>query len=61
LIDCLRLFKLEGLMIVDSKPVETKKLSRIGRHGKKGSSSLIKDGEGVGFNPLRGDSMWDTR
>ena len=39
---------------MDSKPVETKKLSRIGRHGKKGSSSLIKDGEGVGFNPLRG-------
>jgi hypothetical protein len=56
LIDCLRLFKLEGLMIVDSKPIETKRLSRLRRHGKRGSSSLIKEGEGVGFDPLRGDS-----
>jgi hypothetical protein len=46
-------------MIVDSKPVETKKLSRL---GKRGGSSLIKDGEGVGFDPLRGgDSTWDIR
>jgi hypothetical protein len=35
-------------MIVDSKPVEAKKLSRIGRHGKRGGSPLIRDGEGVG-------------
>jgi hypothetical protein len=33
-------------MIVDSKPFETKKLSRIGRHGRRGGSSLIKEGVG---------------
>jgi coproporphyrinogen III oxidase-like Fe-S oxidoreductase len=57
LIECLRLFKLKGLRIVDSKPIETKKLSRLGRHTKRGSSSLIKEGESVGFNPLKGGSM----
>jgi hypothetical protein len=58
LIECQRLFRLEGLMVVDSKPVETKRLARLGRHRhrKRGSSSLIKDEEGVGFNPLKVDS-----
>jgi hypothetical protein len=37
-----------------TQPIETKKLSRLGRHRKRGSSSLIRDGEGVGFNPLEG-------
>ena len=32
LIECQRLFRLEGLMVVDSKPVETKRLARLGRH-----------------------------
>jgi hypothetical protein len=57
LIECLGLFKLEKLRIVDSKPIETKKLSRFGRHEKRGSSHLIKEGERVGFNPLKGGSM----
>jgi len=57
LIECLGLFKLEKLRIVDSKPIETKKLSRLGRHEKRGSSHLIKEGERVGFNPLKGGSM----
>jgi len=56
LMECQRLFRLEGLMVVDSKPVETKRLARLGRHRKRGSSSLIKDGESVGFNPLKVDS-----
>ena len=35
LMECQRLFRLEGLMVVDSKPVETKRLARLGRHRKK--------------------------
>jgi hypothetical protein len=35
---------------VDPKPIETKKLSRLGRHRKRGSSSLVRDEESVGFN-----------
>jgi len=30
-----------------NKPVETKKFSRLERHGKRESSSLIKDGENL--------------
>jgi len=56
LMDCLGLFKLEGLRVVDSKPVETKRLARFGRHEKKGGSSVIKERESVGFNPLKGGS-----
>jgi len=32
LLNCLGLFRLDGLRVVDSKPVETKKLVRHGRH-----------------------------
>jgi hypothetical protein len=35
LVDCPGLFKLEKLRIIDSKPIETKKLSRLGRHRKR--------------------------
>ncbi|MGC8911665.1 MAG: hypothetical protein ACP5K8_06285 [Nitrososphaeria archaeon] len=60
LVECLKLFKLEGQVIVDSKPLETKKLARFKRHSKRGESRLIRDEEGVGFNPLKGGSMQDT-
>jgi hypothetical protein len=57
LIECLRLFKLEGQLIVDSKPLETKKLVRFKRHEKRGESELIRDEESIGFNTLKGGSM----
>ncbi|MCL7384594.1 MAG: hypothetical protein LZ167_07830 [Thaumarchaeota archaeon] len=44
------------LRIVDSKPIEMKKLSRFGRYRKREDSSLVKDEESVGFNPLKMDS-----
>ena len=40
LIEYPRFFKLEGLRVVGSKPIETKKLSRLGRDRKRG---LIPD------------------
>lgn len=61
LLGCLGLFELEGLRVVDSKPVETKKLVRHGRHRKRGESSVVREGEAVGFNPLKGGSTWGTR
>ncbi|MGB9659194.1 MAG: hypothetical protein ACPLY9_01530 [Nitrososphaerales archaeon] len=56
LIECLKLFKLEGQLIVDSKPLETKKLARFNRHRKRGESKIIKNEEGIGFNSLKGGS-----
>lgn len=61
LLDCLNLFQQEGLRVVDSKPLETKRLVRYGRHRKRGESSLVKEGEAIGFNPLKGGSTWATR
>jgi len=61
LLNCLGLFRLDGLRVVDSKPVETKKLVRHGRHRKRGESSVIREGEAVGFNPLKGGFMWGIR
>lgn len=52
LIKCLRLFKLNGLIIVDSKPIETKSLARFGRHAKSSRLALIRGS--IGFNPLKG-------
>jgi hypothetical protein len=44
--ECIELlFKLDGLMIVDSKPIETKRLSRVGRYNKIGGSYLINEEE----------------
>ena len=57
LIECLKLFKLEGKIIVDSKSLETKKLARFNRHKKIGKSKLIKDEESIGFNPIKKGSM----
>ncbi len=54
LLECLKLFKLDESRVVDSKPVETKKLIRYGRHKKRGKSSLIKDDEAIGYNMLKG-------
>ncbi len=56
LIECLKIFKLEGQLVVDSKPLETKKLARFKKHRKRGESKLIKNEEGIGFNPLKGGS-----
>ena len=56
LLGCLKLFELEGLNIVDSKPVETKRLARFGRHRKRGTSAVIREEESIGFNPSKGDS-----
>jgi len=53
LLECLKLFELEGLRIVDSKPVETKKLARSGRHRKRGVSAVVREEESVGFNPSK--------
>ncbi len=55
-LECLKLFKLDNSRIVDSKPVETKRLIRYGRHKKRGESSLIKDDEAIGYNRLKGGS-----
>ncbi|MGQ9680757.1 MAG: hypothetical protein ACUVV4_08355 [Candidatus Bathyarchaeia archaeon] len=44
LLDCPNLFRLEGLRVVDSKPLETKRLVRAGRHRKRGGPSLVKEG-----------------
>ena len=54
LLGCLKLFELEGLNIVDSKPVETKRLARFGRHRKRGTSAVIREEESIGFNPSKG-------
>ena len=57
LIECLRLFKLEGeVILVDTKPIATKKLVRFGRYRKRGKSSIIKEEESIGYNPLKGGS-----
>jgi hypothetical protein len=57
LMECIELlFKLDGLRIVDSKPIETKRLSRVGRHNKIGGSYMINEEESVGFNTLKGGS-----
>lgn len=61
LLDCLGLFRLEGLRVVDSKPVETKSLVRYGRHRKRGESSVVREEEAIGFNPLKGGSTWAAR
>jgi hypothetical protein len=53
LIECLKLFKLEGKIIVDSKSLETKKLARFNRHKKIGKSKIIRDEESIGFNTIK--------
>lgn len=51
--DCLNLFGLEGFRVIDSNHVETKKLTRHGRHRKRGESSLVKVEETIGFKQLK--------
>lgn len=43
LLECLGIFKLEGLRVVDSKPVESKSLARYRRHRKRGESSVVRE------------------
>ncbi|MBS7633918.1 hypothetical protein KEJ34_00215 [Candidatus Bathyarchaeota archaeon] len=43
-------------ILVDTKPIATKKLVRFGRHGKRGESSIIKEEESIDYNPLKGGS-----
>jgi hypothetical protein len=57
LIECLKLFKLEGKIIVDSKSLETKKLARFNKHKKRGKSKIIKDEENIGFNSIKKGSI----
>jgi hypothetical protein len=61
LAECLELFELDNFQIVDSKPIQTKKLARFARHQKAGNSHLIKEQEDIGYNRLKGGTMWDTR
>jgi hypothetical protein len=61
LAECLELFELDNFQIVDSKPIQTKKLPRLAGHQKAGNSQLIKEQEDIGYNRLKGGTMWDTR
>jgi len=54
--ECLNLFQLNGLKIVDSKPIETKEVVRMGRQGKRGESSIIRERESVGFDASKKSS-----
>ena len=54
LLECLGLFRQEGLRVVDSKPLETKRLVRYWRYRKRGTSKLVKEEEAIGFNSLKG-------
>ena len=56
----LEIFELEGLVIVESRPIEAKRLVRFGRYRKNEISTIIRE-ERIGVNPLKGDSTWDTR
>jgi hypothetical protein len=47
--------------VVDSKPLETKRLVRHGRHRRQGTSKLVREEEAVGFNSLKGGSSAGTR
>jgi hypothetical protein len=61
LAECLELFELDNFQIVDSKPIQTKKLPRFARHQKAGNSQLIKEQEDIGYNRLKGGTMWDIK